>query len=290
MTATRNDPNPGAGPAENLTSVAPTVARLLGLAPPLLARGEPLAPVLRAASDAWSDQGGLEAGVSRSALIYLPDAVGRFLQPRFPDLFRRVRALLPVEIPLRSMVPPKTPVCFASMFTGAAPDLHGIRRYERPVLACDTLFHALAREGCATALVSVRDSSMDLIFRGSGVEHLSGADDAEVTRLALDLLDDGRHRVIVAYHQEYDDALHAEDPFSPAAVGALHRHVQSLEMLTAAAERAWAGRDRFYLCAPDHGAHIDPHTGRGDHGEDIPEDMEVSHFYGFRGARPGPPR
>ena len=32
--------------------------------------------------------------------------------------------------------------------------------------------------------------------------------------------------------------------------------------------------------APDHGAHVDP-EGRGDHGVDIPEDLEVFHYVMF---------
>jgi hypothetical protein len=33
--------------------------------------------------------------------------------------------------------------------------------------------------------------------------------------------------------------------------------------------------------APDHGAHINPSTGKGDHGLDIPEDMDIFHCYGI---------
>lgn len=31
----------------------------------------------------------------------------------------------------------------------------------------------------------------------------------------------------------------------------------------------------------DHGARLDPVTGKGTHGDDIPADMEVNHFFGF---------
>jgi predicted AlkP superfamily phosphohydrolase/phosphomutase len=72
-------------------------------------------------------------------------------------LFREVVSFAPIEISLQSVTPPKTPVCFASLFTGAAPDQHGIRKYEKPVLKCDTLFDALIRAGKRGAIVAVRD-------------------------------------------------------------------------------------------------------------------------------------
>ncbi|MDI6739578.1 MAG: hypothetical protein QME74_04355 [Candidatus Edwardsbacteria bacterium] len=33
------------------------------------------------------------------------------------------------------------------------------------------------------------------------------------------------------------------------------------------------------IFAPDHGAHLDPATGKGVHGDDIPEDMLVTRFF-----------
>ena len=38
------------------------------------------------------------------------------------------------------------------------------------------------------------------------------------------------------------------------------------------------------ILAPDHGAHVDADTGKGDHGLDIPEDMQVSHWYRIEAA------
>ena len=113
-----------------------------------------------------------------------------------------------VQVELRSMTPPKTPVCFASMFTGAPPEVHGIRKYERPVLTCDTLFDALARAGKRAAIVAVRDCSMDIIFRSRPIDYFTEDYDPQVTERALELVRDGNHDFIVAYNQEYDDTLH----------------------------------------------------------------------------------
>src|SRR5258706_14345046 len=55
---------------------------------------------------------------------------------------------------------------------------HGIKRYERPVLSCDTIFDALARAGKKVAIVAVRDSSIDLIFRERPIDYFSPTYDA----------------------------------------------------------------------------------------------------------------
>ena len=52
--------------------------------------------------------------------------------------------------------------------------------------------------------------------------------------------------------------------------------------MTQAFDECWNGYNRMIAFTPDHGSHKNSSTGKGDHGEDIPEDMELRHFYGFR--------
>jgi len=184
------------------------------------------------------------------------------------------------------MMPPKTPVCFASMFTGAPPEVHGIRKYERPVLTCDTLFDALARAGKRAAIVAVKDCSMDIIFRNRPIDYFTEDDDQQVTGRALELVRDDKHDFIVAYNQEYDDTLHRTRHDGPEALAAARRHVETFERLLQATEESWAAHGRVLIFAPDHGAHFDSAKGKGDHGEDIPEDMDVLHFWRVRPAAP----
>jgi hypothetical protein len=219
------------------------------------------------------------------ALVFCPDAIGEHLLGASAESFSLVRSSAPIEIRLSASLPPKTPVCFASMFTGAPPSVHGIRKYERPVLNCDTVFDSLSRAGRRTAIVAVRGSSIDLIFRGRPLDYLPQSDDRMVTSAALDLLARDSHDLIVAYQQEYDDALHETGPFAPNALEAVKRHAADFKDLSLAAAESWSARDWFVLFAPDHGAHVLP-DGSGDHGEDIPEDMWVRHYWGFR-ARKG---
>jgi hypothetical protein len=39
--------------------------------------------------------------------------------------------------------------------------------------------------------------------------------------------------------------------------------------------------NRLVVFAPDHGAHLDPETGKGSHGLDIYEDMVIRSFWGI---------
>ncbi len=214
----------------------------------------------------------------KKALIYCPDAFGIHALEHFPDLHSRLRQASTHEVSLRSVFPPKTPVCFASLFTGASPEEHGIRSYEKPVLKCDTLFDALLREGKKVAIVAVKDSSIDRIFRDRALDYFSMDYDPLVTMKALELLKADRHDVIVVYHQEYDDLLHDTGPFSELAGWALENHVKSWELLTRATHAAW--KDNYLLAfTPDHGGHVDTKTGLGDHGENRPEDMSLRHFF-----------
>ena len=204
---------------------------------------------------------------------------------KYSSLFAEVLRYAPIKVPLYSVFPPKTPVCYASMFTGAMPEVHGIREYEKPVLKCDTLFDALIRNSKKIAIAAVANSSIDLIFRNRDIDYFSEKYDAQVTNRAVQLLELDKHHFIIAYHQEYDDILHKSTPQSEQAIKAIKKHVSSFIEIAQVCERSWKNYNRLIIFGPDHGAHSDPNTGKGCHGEDIPEDMQVYHFYGlYRGA------
>jgi hypothetical protein len=218
------------------------------------------------------------SGKINKCLIYAPDALGYDLCTAHPKFFDRVRAHAPNEVLVQSVVPSVTPVCFASMFTGAQPRVHGIQEYERPVLKCDTLFDALVRAGKRVALVAVKNSSIDLIFRNRSLSYFSEQYDPEVTARVIRLMEENNHDLILAYHQEYDDNLHRTTPFSAECLEALEKHIASFELLAKEFEHAWRNYSRALFFTPDHGGHVDTATGKGTHGLDIPEDMVVKHF------------
>jgi len=186
-----------------------------------------------------------------------------------------------VQVLLRTVFPPKTPVYFASMFTRAPPEAHGIRMYEKTVLRCDTLFDALLRAGKRAAIISVVDSSISLIFRNRAMSYLIEEYDQQVNKHLLQLLREDNHDFILAYNQEYDDCLHRTTPTSKEALRALENHLRIFERLTEAFLNRYEDHTRLVIFSPDHGGHINPETRRGDHGLDIPEDMEVRSFWGI---------
>lgn len=224
----------------------------------------------------------LPPGGVKKMLIFAPDAIGQQMIGKLPGEFKKLEKAGFHKFPLRSVFHSKTPVCFASMFSGLTPEGHGIRQYEKPVLARKTIFDALPGCGVRTAIVAVKDSSIDLIFRGREVDYFSEPCDPDVTARALELINSGNHDCILAYHQEYDDILHDSDPWNNYAVEAVKGHLQAFEELYSAFDKKWAGLPRAALFAPDHGAHTDPATGRGNHGADIPADMDIAHFWRFR--------
>ncbi len=250
-----------------ITSVTSTVCALMGVAPPAHATTAAYDEILSRAS-----------GEIEKCLIYAPDAIGYDLCTAYSSLFEKIKQHAPQEVLVQSVFPSVTPVCFASMFTGAMPRVHGIQQYERPVLTCDTLFDALVRAKKRVAIVAVKNSSIDLIFKNRKLDYFSEAYDPEVTERVIKLLKAAEHDFILAYHQEYDDTLHRTTPFRAECIQALEVHIESFERLAKEFERAWGKYKRALFSAPDHGGHVDPITGKGTHGEDIPEDMVVKHF------------
>ncbi|MDI6739579.1 MAG: alkaline phosphatase family protein [Candidatus Edwardsbacteria bacterium] len=204
-----------------IAAITPSICALFGIVPPAISSAKPLGAVVDEIKSRY------RLNRIDKCLVYAPDALGSLFLARHADIFHEVETLAPVRIGLRSVFPPKTPVCFASMFTGASPEVHGIRAYEKPVLACDTLFDALIRAGKKPAIVAVKDSSVDLIFRGREMDYYSEEYDPQVTALAIELLKTGRDDLVLAYHQEYDDALHATTHESGRALAAANNHAQS---------------------------------------------------------------
>jgi hypothetical protein len=259
----------------SIASVTPTICSLLGVEPPENSGARPIDKILETSNRV------LRGKRVERALIYAPDAIGEGLYRDYENLFGGVKKLAPLDVEMKSVLPTYTPVCFSSMFTGAQPEVHGIRKYEKPVLSCDTLFDALARANKKAAIVAVKGSSIDLVFRDRKIDYYTEEYDPQVEARALDVLKTRDYDLILAYHQEYDDLMHASTPRDPKALMAFKRHLKSFETLAAAFNERYASKNRVVAFTPDHGTHIDPATGKGAHGTDRPDDMDVRHFWGI---------
>jgi hypothetical protein len=120
---------------------------------------------------------------------------------------------------------------------------------------------------------------MDIIFRQRDLDYFSMLGDKAVEKQAIKLLHEGRHDIIIAYQMDYDEALHAYGVYSPQAMQAAEEHIVSFERLYPIFREQWAEHRKLILFAPDHGAH--DVNGKGTHGDDIPDDMLLKHFWGW---------
>ena len=98
------------------------------------------------------------------ALLYNPDAVALWLYQKYPQLFLEVIRNTSVTLPVYSVMPSVTPVCFASMYTGLSPAEHGIQAYVKPVLRVETLFDAAIAAGLKPIIISTEGDSFSKLF------------------------------------------------------------------------------------------------------------------------------
>ena len=217
---------------QDITSVTPTICKLMNIKQPAGSNVNVIESLIAKAQ---------AENISKidKCLIFAPDAIGVHLYNKYSRLFDKVHESAPVRVPLYSMIPPKTPVCFASMFTGLTPQCHGINCYSKPVLKCDTIFDALIRADKKVAIVAVVNSSIDMIFRGRNIAYFSEDYDPQVTKKVIELLKADEHDVIVAYHQEYDDTLHKTELYSKDAIEALKNHINSFAKIADFFDRCW---------------------------------------------------
>lgn len=150
------------------------------------------------------------------------------------------------------------------------------------MLKCDTIFDVLVRADKRVATVAVKDSTIDRIFRERAMDYFSGEYDPDVLTQVISLLEADQHDVIVIYLQEYDDGMHATTPYDLTAMKAAKNNIDGFVEIGEAFDNYWYKYNRAIVFAPDHGAHIDPDTGKGSHGTEGRDDMDVRHFYGLR--------
>ena len=218
-------------------------------------------------------------GKADRVMIYNPDCIPMWLYQKYTEKFAPVLAATQLTVPVATVMPSVTPVCFGTMYTGAMPAVHGIRSYTKPVITIDSLFDSLRRSGKRVALSAVAESSMALIFQNRDIDYFLTPYDGEATEKGLEFIASGNYDVVVVYNQEYDDMIHDTVPESPQAMAAVDHHIEAFTRLTAAVREHWADSNSLVVWATDHGNHID-WDGHGNHGEYRPEDINVMHFYG----------
>ncbi len=257
----------------SLDSLAAALAAIMGIDPPQMAA--PANETLTAYAE--SVFGG---GRADRVFMYNPDAVARWLTVKYPAFFTEAEAAAPCKVPLTTVMPSVTPVCFGTMYTGAQPEVHGIRAYEKPVITIDTLFDALLRAGRRPAIVAEKEHcSMSKIFLERDMDYYFFDTMQEVNAMAAELIVRDEHDFIAVYNGNYDTVMHKNGTEAPLSLGELRANVLTFADFAALIRRRWSSHNTLIGFAMDHGAH-DIDAGCGSHGLSMPEDLEITHFYG----------
>ncbi|MFQ6053818.1 MAG: alkaline phosphatase family protein [Candidatus Bathyarchaeia archaeon] len=244
-------------------SVAPTVCRVLSVRPPSSADGEPLEEVAAT------------MGVVERLAVVVIDAFGASTWAAARSKVPTFNALADRHLlQLRSVMPTVTPVNFATMLTGARPDVHGIRdRAEE--LRLETVFDVLREDGRVSATAARAESSLGILISPHADRPglAESNTDGEVCALALEALR-GRADLLWVQLLDVDNAGHAHGPLSAESVAAAHGDDGYLREIAEAAHKENYG----LIVLADHGQHtIVGDDGRvgGTHGTDMDEDVYV---------------
>lgn len=266
----------------SIADLTPTVCHLFGIAEPHECGGTVIPEIADQADKLMDGEGKTER-----AVLFCADAMGEAQRQHFPEVFERIEKVAGFRIQSVSVMPSVTPVCYGTIFTGASPSVHGIRKYEKPVLEAETLFDVFPKAGKRVAIVCCNSCSIDMIFRKRQVDYysfhsnregeLTGADRKAIEQ-TLELIRKDEYDLIVCYMTNYDHQMHLHGPYSAEAAEQARLASERFEALKEEMDRCWKKYHRVLVFVPDHGGHSTDET-HGGHGSDLPDDMIVNHYY-----------
>lgn len=213
-------------------------------------------------------------------VMYNPDAIAQWIYEKYPYFFNDVKANAGIEIPLATVMPSVTPVCFGTMYTGAQPVVHGIQKYEKPIITIDTLFDALVRAGKKCALITYKKCSLSRIYLGRNIDyyHFEEGEIDDVNAKAAEVILQDKHDFIVIYNGNYDSVMHKKGPESMEALSELRLNCHMFSCISKLIKNNWKNHNTLVGFAMDHGCHeIDGNCGS--HGLDMAEDINIVHLY-----------
>lgn len=213
-------------------------------------------------------------------VMYNPDAIGMWIYNKHRELFRPLEMITDVREDILTVFPPVTPVCFGSMYTGMKPENHGILKYEKPVLKADTVFDFLPSVGKKAAIVCTQGDSIAEIFKGRNIDYFIYPEIGECNKKAEELIIFGGYDLIVLYNGNYDYYMHRFAPEGKKSLKELRKNIETFCRLQKIIGENKKDNKTLLAFAPDHGCHrgIFP---PGNHGKNIPQDMNTVHFYSF---------
>lgn len=210
--------------------------------------------------------------------MYNPDAIAEWIYRKYPHLMQEVIDRTDIKIPFCTVMPSVTPVCFGTMYTGAQPSVHGIQSYVKPVIKIDTIFDAMIRAGKKCAIVSTANDSMSQIYLERKMDYYIYDTVEEVDAKAAELIIEDKYDFLTVYNKDYDAKMHKFGPEGVEALAELRSNSEDFAMFDVLIEKHWKKHNTLIGFAMDHGCHeID--AGCGSHGLDMPEDLNIVHFY-----------
>lgn len=251
------------GDSYDVRAVAPTVCKILGVRPPKMANVEPLLEVFET------------MGVQDRLAVVVVDAFGastwtqvRMETPTFNAFANRHL------LHLKAVMPTVTPVNFATMLTGAPPNVHLIRSRDDE-LTLETIFDVLRSRGKTSATAARALSTLGILLSPfadhPGIAESNGDD--EVSTLAVEAMK-GHPDLLWVQLLDVDDAGHKHGPMSSQGVAAAKR--ADIHLREMAVEAFWQGYSLMVLA--DHGQHtVNGFDGSvtGTHGTVVDEDVYV---------------
>ncbi len=256
---------------QSLDGLCAALAYAMGIAPP-----EHAAQPVQALCD-YVDKA-FDGRKADRIFMYNPDAIGQWIAEKYPHLMKRVLENTDLQIPYTTVDPSVTPVCFATMYTGAQPEVHGLTEYRKKTLEIDTLFDALIRAGKKPVILAITGGSMDVLFRDRDMDYYCFKTIEEINAKAVELILADEHDFIVVYNSNYDQKLHHFGPERTETLAELRVNDSIFGMFSHLIRSRWKHHDTLMAFAMDHGCHHTP-MGEGLHGENIDPDMNILHHY-----------
>lgn len=216
--------------------------------------------------------------------MYNPDAIAEWVYKKYSQLLKFAVSNKEIEIPFETVMPSVTPVCFGTMYTGAQPQVHGIQKYEKPVLSIETVFDALIKAGKKPVIIAETNCSIAKIFLERDMDYFIYDTIAQVNAKAAQVIMNDEYDFVVVYNGNYDSVMHKFGPESVEALSELRANDHAYAMFDSLIKEYWANHDTFMAFAMDHGCHeIDGNCGS--HGLDMDEDLHITHFYSVHKAK-----
>ncbi len=210
--------------------------------------------------------------------MYNPDAIAQWIYEKYPYFMQEVIDFAEVKLPLCTVMPSVTPVCFGTMYTGAQPCVHGIQKYEKPVIKIDSIFDALLRAGKKAAIVSYGNASMSNIYLERDIDYYIYQSMHKANAKATELIKEDKYDFICVYNGNFDSRMHKFGPESVEALAELRANSEMFSVFNELIKEHWKDHKTLVGFAMDHGCHqID--EGSGSHGLDMDEDLNIVHFY-----------